>query len=230
VHNILAAVRGNLSIDATRVYAVGFSNGGGFTNLLACTASTAPLFAAFATSSPALYPGTHGMDLSTCDSGGHPVALIDFHGLSDGVVPYDGREDGNRSLPDIDAWRQGWAQRAGCAAPKNGAQFASSTTASNYLGQNAVRIHDRPPRYIRAHLATDPVPMELPEGDHPRLHGPVHGPLLAVGGRRVLGRDVDEYHGLLQRAHNHVSLLDDRLPSFRSQCIIHRLSSCRHDA
>jgi poly(3-hydroxybutyrate) depolymerase len=186
--NILSAVKANLNIDSTRIYAVGFSNGGGFVNLLACTPSTAPTFAAFATSSPALYAGTHGLNMSACDSGGHAVALIDFHGLADGQVPYAGRADrgGDTSyaLPNIDAWRQQWAQRAGCSAPKATAQMAPSTVTTNYVGQNA---------YVRAvgsavppltRVPQDVVPLELSQGDHHRIHRADDGALLAHEGRR----------------------------------------------
>jgi poly(3-hydroxybutyrate) depolymerase len=84
VQAILNAVQGNLNIDVNRIYAVGFSNGGGLTNLLACTESMSKTFAAFATSSPALYNGT--LASNGCNTGGHPVALIDFHGLADGQI------------------------------------------------------------------------------------------------------------------------------------------------
>jgi poly(3-hydroxybutyrate) depolymerase len=138
---MLVAVQGNLTIDSTRIYAVGFSNGGGFTNLIACTPTLTPLFAAFATSSPVAYNGTYGLDFSGCDSGGHPVAIIDFHGLADGTVPYAGRASLNGrtsyALPNVDDWRQRWAQRAGCAAPASGSRIAPSTVTPNYLGQNA---------------------------------------------------------------------------------------------
>jgi polyhydroxybutyrate depolymerase len=66
------------------VYAAGFSNGAGFVNELACTPRISGKFAAFATSSAALYAGTHSM--SGCDTGGHTVALLDFHGLNDGQI------------------------------------------------------------------------------------------------------------------------------------------------
>jgi poly(3-hydroxybutyrate) depolymerase len=139
-HNIISAVKSNMNIDSKRIYAVGHSNGGGFVNLLACTASTAPLFGAFATSSAALYSGTKSM--SGCDSGGSPIAIIDFHGIADEQIPYAGRasKDGDTSyaLPHIDAWRQSWAQRAGCSAPSNAnALMAPSTVTTKYAGKNA---------------------------------------------------------------------------------------------
>jgi poly(3-hydroxybutyrate) depolymerase len=131
-----------LNIDTNRIYATGHSNGGGFVNLLACTASVAPMFAAFATSSAALYAGTHSM--SGCNSGGHAVAMIDFHGIADGQIPYIGRadRDGNTAyaLPHIDDWRQQWAQRAGCAAPPAGVRMSASVVTKNYNGTLTISV------------------------------------------------------------------------------------------
>jgi poly(3-hydroxybutyrate) depolymerase len=129
-----------MNIDSERIYAVGFSNGGGFVNLLACTPNTAPLFGAFATSSPALYNGTKSM--SGCDTGGAAIAIMDFHGISDGQIPYQGRTglngDNAYALPAIDTWRQSWAERAGCSVPSDArVLMAPSNVTTNYAGRNA---------------------------------------------------------------------------------------------
>lgn len=115
IHVMVQALIENLSIDTKRIYASGKSNGGGFVNLLACTPSTAALFAAFAPVSPALYNGTLGLDLANqCDvTGDRALPIIHFHGLNDTTAPYAGRTDlnGNTSyaLPSITQWRQDWA-------------------------------------------------------------------------------------------------------------------------
>ncbi|KAJ7056912.1 hypothetical protein C8F01DRAFT_338131 [Mycena amicta] len=59
---LLSHLSDNLCLDSNRFYASGKSNGGGFTNLLACTPQTANLFAAFASVSPALYAGANPID------------------------------------------------------------------------------------------------------------------------------------------------------------------------
>ncbi|KAJ7201083.1 carbohydrate esterase family 1 protein, partial [Mycena pura] len=77
----------NLCLDSNRFFATGKSNGGGLTNLLACTPATARLFAAFAPVSPALYAGANPPDCAP----GRPVPIINFHGLADEVIPFDGQ-------------------------------------------------------------------------------------------------------------------------------------------
>jgi len=77
----------NLCLDANRLYASGKSNGGGFTNLLACTPATAGLFAAFAPVSAALYAGANPQNCTP----GRPVPIINFHGLADKIIPFDGQ-------------------------------------------------------------------------------------------------------------------------------------------
>jgi poly(3-hydroxybutyrate) depolymerase len=92
----------NLCLDSNRFYASGKSNvrsfflcpnfanvfqGGGFTNLLACTPATASLFAAFAPVSAALYAGANPADCNP----GRAVPIINFHGLADRIIPFDGQ-------------------------------------------------------------------------------------------------------------------------------------------
>ncbi|KAJ7720813.1 alpha/beta-hydrolase [Mycena metata] len=106
----------NLCLDSNRFYASGKSNGGGFTNLLACTPATASLFAAFAPVSAALYAGANPTNCSP----GRPVPIINFHGLADKIIPFDGQaaDRENRTeyaTPNITQYREAWAQRNGCS-------------------------------------------------------------------------------------------------------------------
>jgi poly(3-hydroxybutyrate) depolymerase len=59
------------------------------------------------------------------------------------VQPYNGRtnRDGDVAYaePSIDSWRQGWAQRVGCAAPPAGAQLATTTTESPFVASGTSR-------------------------------------------------------------------------------------------
>ncbi|KAJ6488242.1 alpha/beta-hydrolase [Mycena vitilis] len=121
VQAMIEALQINLCVDSTRIYASGMSNGGGFGNFLACTPQTASKFAAFALVSPALYVGTLPFD--TCDPG-RKVPLVTFHGTSDRIVPYDGRNDTANFADDtapIPQWRDAWVARNGCdpSAPSN---------------------------------------------------------------------------------------------------------------
>lgn len=58
------------------------------TNILACNSTSAPLFAAFAPVSAALYPDTH--PINNCTPG-RVIPIINFHGLDDDIIPFDGR-------------------------------------------------------------------------------------------------------------------------------------------
>jgi polyhydroxybutyrate depolymerase len=94
-----------LCVDPDRVYATGFSSGGGMTGLLACRA--ADRFAAFAAVSGAFYvtPGRCAPS--------RPVPILEFHGTSD-KVPYGGGPHRGGTVPSIPQWLQGWAERDGC--------------------------------------------------------------------------------------------------------------------
>ncbi|KAJ7658944.1 Alpha/Beta hydrolase protein [Mycena rosella] len=131
----------NLCLDSNRFYASGKSNGGGFTNLLACTPSTASLFAAFAPVSPALYAGANPADCSP----GRPVPIINFHGLADKIIPFDGQDADKEgrteyATPNITEFRAAWAARNGCDALSASA-LKSALKSNVTLGVNAIVSH-----------------------------------------------------------------------------------------
>src|SRR5438132_2420476 len=104
VSDLLNHQQSVLCIDPLRIYATGFSNGGGMTNVLACTlAGRLAAFAAVSGSYPPSPGGCHPV---------RPVPLLEFHGTADRIVPYNGSQ--SRQLPSILAWLQGWATRDGC--------------------------------------------------------------------------------------------------------------------
>ncbi|KAK7042504.1 Alpha/Beta hydrolase protein [Favolaschia claudopus] len=127
----------NLCLDSNRFYASGKSNGGGFTNLLACTPATASLFAAFAPVSPALYAGANPADCNP----GRPVPIINFHGLADKIIPFGGQDADRKgrteyATPNITEYREAWANRNGCADIT-----AKQAAAGDNLGFNAKVSH-----------------------------------------------------------------------------------------
>jgi polyhydroxybutyrate depolymerase len=102
--SILDRVEADLCIDHTRIYATGFSNGGGLVSLLSC--KLADRFAAYAIDAAALYYPSGGCTPP------RPISLINIHGDNDKVIPYGG--SAQRKLPAIDDWIGMRAKQSGC--------------------------------------------------------------------------------------------------------------------
>jgi polyhydroxybutyrate depolymerase len=124
---LLDRVEADLCIDRTRIYAMGFSNGGMFVSTLACKlndriAAVAPV------------GGVHLL----ADCAGRPMPIIVTHGTSDPVVPFDENDVGVplaatglfeataggsaqlRMLEEareraVTSWVESWAQHNGCS-------------------------------------------------------------------------------------------------------------------
>ena len=109
VSDVLNDVQRTFCVDAHRIYATGFSNGGGMTVFLACR--MAERIADFAPMSANLYAIPGG-----CHPG-RPIPLLYFHGSADPLLPYQGISPSlnpNWPLPSIQRWLQEWATRDGC--------------------------------------------------------------------------------------------------------------------
>lgn len=104
VSNMLNALQSNLCINPQKIYATGFSNGGGFVAELACQLSNR--IAAFAPIS-----GSYVTAFKTC-SALRPLPIIEFHGTKDTVVPYLGL-NAKKELAAL-SWVSRWAQRDTC--------------------------------------------------------------------------------------------------------------------
>jgi polyhydroxybutyrate depolymerase len=107
--DVLNDLQGRLCVDPARVYAGGFSAGGGVAAWLAC--ELAGRIAAVATASGQLVAEPGGCRPS------RPVPILAVHGTGDPVIPYGGRPadpDSPLRLPALPAWLAGWAARDGC--------------------------------------------------------------------------------------------------------------------
>ncbi len=104
VSNLLSHLQAMLCVNPYRIYATGFSNGGGMTNVLAC--QLAGRIAAFAPVSGSYVPPSGGCNPARA------VPMMEFHGTADHTVPYFGNV--MRDEPPIDLWLQEWASRDGC--------------------------------------------------------------------------------------------------------------------
>jgi polyhydroxybutyrate depolymerase len=105
VSDLLNRLQAQYCVNPDRIYATGFSNGGGMTSVLAC--ALARRIAAFAPVS-----GSYFTPPSGCHPG-RPVPILEFHGTDDGIVPYAGRPRiGEQGAWD---WAKTWAARDACA-------------------------------------------------------------------------------------------------------------------
>jgi len=117
--HFIEEIQKKLCIDPTRIYATGFSMGGGMSNVAAC--KMADIYAAVAPAS---------MDLSDelANQGQYggcnpvrPISVLNFRGKGDNVVPYAGGPDSkinNLTITFLGAEKnlEYWAKKNGCSA------------------------------------------------------------------------------------------------------------------
>ena len=117
--DILEQVENDLCIDTTRIFANGFSYGGGMSYAIAC--DRADVFRAVAVYS--------GAELSGCRDGTQPIAYFASHGLDDGTCTIDG----GRRLRDH------FVEVNGCTAqqPEEPADGSNTHICTSYEGCSA---------------------------------------------------------------------------------------------
>ncbi len=140
VSSVLDNLQRTLCVDPQRIYATGFSNGGGMTGYLACR--LAGRIAAFAPAAGNFYALPGGCHPS------RPIPVLEIHGTADPVVPYGGiprRDNRQWPLPSIPEWLQGWADRDGCTTGPSVFLHASDVTAEQWVDcrGSATVIHYR---------------------------------------------------------------------------------------
>ena len=118
------ALIAELNVDAQRVYACGYSNGGMMAYGLACAMSDR--IAAVGSVSGTMLGGAE-----SCAPGAtHPMPVINIHGTDDSVLPYDGAP-GYTAAADVMAY---WAEVSGITAdPVMASQDDDGTVIERYL-------------------------------------------------------------------------------------------------
>jgi len=108
ISDLIDSLCGQYNIDPARIYANGFSNGGGMSFVLSCRLSER-IAAIGSVAGAYLYPW------SDCQPA-RPVPAILFHGTADPIVPYQGGRSRSFNLPFpcIPAWVAAMAQHIGC--------------------------------------------------------------------------------------------------------------------
>ncbi|KAF2429402.1 alpha/beta-hydrolase [Tothia fuscella] len=120
---LLTHITESFCIDLNRIYAVGFSGGGGLVNLLACDPTLSSSIAAYAIASGAFFRGTPVdpdtiFDPKLCNPNRTPIPMIEFHGDEDNIVGYDGKQSFDGPTYSIIGWLKSWAERNNCAFNK----------------------------------------------------------------------------------------------------------------
>jgi polyhydroxybutyrate depolymerase len=108
ISDLIDKLEAEYTIDPTRIYANGFSNGGGMSFVLSC--KLADRIAAVG-----IVSGTYLFPWDECNPT-RPSPVIVFHGSADPVIPYGGGlpKELNISSPDIPEWIDELARRNGC--------------------------------------------------------------------------------------------------------------------
>lgn len=110
--DLINRVKATFCVDESRVYAAGYSNGGGFVNTLACSPGHGGQFAAFAAFAAALYTDVNGN--VDCTPARSPLPIFETHGTADGTIPYNGGEGRGGPLPALPEWLGRWSARNKC--------------------------------------------------------------------------------------------------------------------
>jgi len=108
VDDMIKQIEGDLCVDTTRIFAMGFSYGGAMSYAIAC--ARAKVFRAVAVYS--------GGQLSGCDGGKDPIAYLGIHGISDPTLNISG----GRSMRDT------FVKNNGCTAQNPPEPSAGSLT------------------------------------------------------------------------------------------------------
>jgi polyhydroxybutyrate depolymerase len=110
ISKLIDTLEEEYSIDPTRIYVNGLSNGAGMTFVLSCELSDR-------IAAVGMVAAAHSLPWSWC-ADHHPVPMIAFHGSADSLTPYTGGRSPvfpfSIILPSIPEWTASWASRNRC--------------------------------------------------------------------------------------------------------------------
>jgi polyhydroxybutyrate depolymerase len=127
IADLIDEIERNYNIDRSRIFANGFSNGGGTSFVLSCT--LADRIAAVG-----LVDAAHLEPWSSCKDQ-RPVPMISFHGTADTAAIYEGGKTWvtPEILPNIPAWTALWGRRNGCSPMPVATRIAADVTRTEYV-------------------------------------------------------------------------------------------------
>lgn len=116
INRLLNKLSSEYCLNTSKFFATGHSNGGGFTNTIACWPGLSGRFAAFAPFSAAVYVGSRGPK-DECKPDHRMTPMLEMHGQSDAVIPYNGGSvaNGMDTTPPVLYWLRHWVLRNGCS-------------------------------------------------------------------------------------------------------------------
>jgi len=119
ISQLIDKLQASYNIDPSRIYANGFSNGGGMSFVLSCVLSHRIAAVGLVASAQTL-PWEWCTDTK-------PVPMIAFHGTADAWTPYRGGKVwlAPDPFPSIPKWAANWARRNRCAHSAESATAAS---------------------------------------------------------------------------------------------------------
>ena len=120
---LIKKIKSNFKIDSTKIYAVGYSQGGLFAQYVACTLSDK--FSAVATVS-----ATFSVPLSQNCFPNSPINLLMLNGTKDYILPYLGLNDGSFSLLSANDAIRYWSVKNSCNAIANVEYLSTSSSIS----------------------------------------------------------------------------------------------------
>jgi polyhydroxybutyrate depolymerase len=130
ISDIITQLESKYTIDASRIYINGISNGGGMTIVLAC--HLADRLAAVGS-----VAGAYSYPTDLCNPS-RPIPVIAFHGSADPTIPFDGGYAFGFNYPSVPNFIKNWADRNQCtettAVPQEG---EISSVGYTHCAQNA---------------------------------------------------------------------------------------------
>lgn len=135
VDDVLDQLEGEYSIDRTRIFAAGFSNGGGFAGFVGCQRPQE--FSGVATVAGAFYQRV----AAGCSS--IPMKHVDFHGTADPIISYGGGERHETVYNSAPEMLEEAAVRNHCAGRREDVELSHTVTKLSWDDCDAALSHYR---------------------------------------------------------------------------------------
>ena len=128
ISELIDTLKATYNIDPARIYADGFSNGGGMAFALSCTLSDR-IAAVGMVAAAELLPWSWCTD-------SRPVPMIAFHGTADPIVPFNGgttwKSPTRKPFPSVRQWTASWARKNRCGEKPVESAAATHVTRLEY--------------------------------------------------------------------------------------------------